>query len=197
MEMPAANAVLTTAVDTWGRPWTPRCPIGPSGLIRWTAVDSRGPGHPPEKPYVPGWGRRASAKIGNGAARPAQGDRPVFQPVLQPRRLAMVQDLLPRGLPDVDGRQPVTMPAPDLALTELTRPHRAHPRPLPPPARPRPPGAPGACPAIPGCRSGSPPETTSTAPRPEHSSAPPSGKDAPGRTACDAPSPAGPRARNP
>src|SRR5262249_49497699 len=23
----------------------------------------------PEKPYVPGWGRRASAKIGNGAAR--------------------------------------------------------------------------------------------------------------------------------
>ena len=32
--------------------------------------------------------------------RPAQRDRPVYQPVLQPRRLAVVQDLLPRRLPD-------------------------------------------------------------------------------------------------
>ena len=46
--MPAANAVLTTAVDAWGRSWTPRCPNRPSGLIRRTAVDSRGRGHSPE-----------------------------------------------------------------------------------------------------------------------------------------------------
>jgi len=33
----------------------------------------------------------------------------------------MVGDLLARGLPDVDDRQPVTMPALDLAITALTR----------------------------------------------------------------------------
>src|SRR5262249_7069318 len=51
---PAANAVLTTVVDTWGRSWTPRCPIRSSGLIRRTVVDSRGPGHSPEKQKVGG-----------------------------------------------------------------------------------------------------------------------------------------------
>ena len=109
--------------------------------------------------------------------RPAQGDRPVHQPVLQPGRLAVIGDLLARGLPDVDGRQAVTMPALDLAIAVLMRKHRAHPRP-PPPAWARPPAAPGACSAIPECRSGPPPETTSTAPRPGHSSAPSSGEDA-------------------
>ena len=45
IQRPAANAVLTTVVDAWGRSWTPRCPSRSSGLIRRTAVDSRGPGH--------------------------------------------------------------------------------------------------------------------------------------------------------
>src|SRR5512135_1525797 len=126
--------------------------------------------------------------------RPAQRGRPLGQPVLQPGRLAMVQDLLARGLPDVDGRQPVTMPALDLAIAVLMRKHRAHPLPPPPPGWARPPAAPGACSAIPECRSVSPPETTPTAPHPEHSSPPPSGEDA--RTACDAPPPAQSRARS-
>jgi hypothetical protein len=49
IQRPAANAVLTTALDTLGRSWTPRCPGRSSGLIRRTAMDSRGPGHSPEK----------------------------------------------------------------------------------------------------------------------------------------------------
>ena len=73
--------------------------------------------------------------------------------------------------------------------------HTAHPRSPPPPARPRPPTAPGACPAISECRSGSPPETTSTVPRPEHSSAPPSGEDARVRAVPDGLPPPGPHAR--
>src|SRR5689334_346170 len=52
MQRPAANAVLTTVVDTWGRSWTLRCPSRSSGLIRRTAVDSCGPGHSPEKRKV-------------------------------------------------------------------------------------------------------------------------------------------------
>ena len=125
---------------------------------------------------------------------PAQRDRPVGQPVLQPRRLAVVQDLLARRLPDVDDRQPVTMPALDLAIAVLMRKHRAHPRSPPPPAWARPPAAPGACSAIPECRSGSPPETTSTVPPPEPSSAPSSGEDA--RAARDASPPSRSRARS-
>jgi hypothetical protein len=54
IQMPAANAVLTTVVDTRGRSRTPRCPSGSSGLIRWTVVDSCGPGHSPEKPKATG-----------------------------------------------------------------------------------------------------------------------------------------------
>ena len=44
----AANAVLTTVVDVWGRSWTPRCLSRSSGLIRWTVVDSCGRGRSPE-----------------------------------------------------------------------------------------------------------------------------------------------------
>jgi hypothetical protein len=47
-----ANAVLTTAVDTGGRPWTPRCPDTSSGVLMWPAVDSRGLGNPSEKRKV-------------------------------------------------------------------------------------------------------------------------------------------------
>ena len=154
----------------------------------------------PREPGPPGRVRRRSPQVlidhHHPGLRPAQRRRPPGQPVLQPRRLAVVGDLLARGLTDIDHRQPVTMPAPDLAVAMLTRQHRAHPRSLPPPARPRPPTAPRACPAIPRCRSGPPPETTSTAPRPEHSSAPPSGEDAHARTARDAPPPARSRARS-
>jgi hypothetical protein len=60
MQRPAANAVLTTDVDTWGRFWTQRCPSRSSGLLRGTAVDSRGPGHSPEKRTVGGSAWRGS-----------------------------------------------------------------------------------------------------------------------------------------
>src|SRR5260370_4585476 len=126
---------------------------------------------------------------------PAQRDRPVGQPVLQPGRLTVVGDLLARGLPDVHGRQPVTMPALDLAVTVLIRKHHAHPRPPPPPARERPPAAPGARTAIPHCPSGSPPDTTPTAPPPKPASPPSSGEHARTRTAPDAPCPARSRSR--
>ena len=127
--------------------------------------------------------------------RPAQRDRPIGQPVLQPRRLAVVQDLLARRLPDVDGRQPVAVPALDLAIAVLMQKHRAHPRSPPPPAGARPQAAPGACSAIPECRSGPPPETTSTVPSPGPSSAPSSGEDA--RAARDTSPPSGsPRSRS-
>ena len=128
--------------------------------------------------------------------RPAQRGRPVRQPVLQPRRLTVVSDLLPRRLPDVDNRQPVTVPALNLAIAELTRQHRAHRRSPPPPARPRPPAAPGACSVTPEHRSGSPPEKTSTTPSPELSSAPPSGEDAHVRALHNAPPPSNSRARS-
>ena len=36
-EMPVANTVLTTVVDTWSRSWMPRHPIWSSGLLRWPA----------------------------------------------------------------------------------------------------------------------------------------------------------------
>ena len=52
VQRPAANALLTTVVDTWGRSWTPRCPSRSSGLIRRTAVDSCGRGRSPEKRTV-------------------------------------------------------------------------------------------------------------------------------------------------
>jgi hypothetical protein len=45
VQRPDANTVLTTAVDTWGRSGTPRCPNRSSGLIRRTVVDSRGLAH--------------------------------------------------------------------------------------------------------------------------------------------------------
>src|SRR5215470_1457448 len=85
----------------------------------------------------------------------------------------MVDNLLPRRLPDIDNRQPVPVPALDLAIAALTHQHRAHPRTAPlPPARPTPPTAPRACPATSERRSGSPPATTPTVPSPRPSSAP-------------------------
>jgi hypothetical protein len=42
--------------------------------------------------------------------RPAQPDRPLHQPVLQPGRLAMVSDLLAGGLAHIHHRQPLKMP---------------------------------------------------------------------------------------
>jgi hypothetical protein len=56
--------------------------------------------------------------------------RPFGQPVLQPRRVAVIGDLLARRLPDVDDRQPVTVSASDLAIATLTRQYRAYRRPL-------------------------------------------------------------------
>ena len=52
VQRPAANAVLTTVVDTWGRFWTPRCLSRSSGPLRWAVVDLCGPGHSPEKRTV-------------------------------------------------------------------------------------------------------------------------------------------------
>jgi hypothetical protein len=66
IQRPAANRVLTTAVDPRGRSWTPRCPSRSSGLIRRTAVDSRGRGRSPEKPSRRGG--RAAPRIWRGAA---------------------------------------------------------------------------------------------------------------------------------
>jgi len=60
LQRPAANAVLTAVVDAWGQSWTPRCLSRPSGLIRRTVMDSRGPGHSPGKRTV-GVDRRRAA----------------------------------------------------------------------------------------------------------------------------------------
>src|SRR5258707_11443252 len=51
--------------------------------------------------------------------RPPQGDRPVGQPVLQPRGFLMVMDLLSGGLTHINGRETITMPRLDLALQPL------------------------------------------------------------------------------
>jgi hypothetical protein len=45
---PPADAVVTTVVDARGQSWIPRCRSGASGLFRWSAMDSRGPGNSPE-----------------------------------------------------------------------------------------------------------------------------------------------------
>jgi hypothetical protein len=47
--------------------------------------------------------------------RPAQRDRPLYQPVLQPGRLAMVDHLLAGGLAHIHHHQPRKMPVTDLA----------------------------------------------------------------------------------
>src|SRR6266496_4666903 len=117
---------------------------------------------------------------------PAQRDRPLGQPVLQPRGLTVIGDLLTRRLADIYDRQAVIMPALDLAVAALTRQYRAHRRP-PPTPRPSPPAVPGACSAAPEPRSGSPPETTPTAPFPGFSSSPPSGDNSRVGAACDVP----------
>lgn len=98
-------------------------------------------------------------------ARPAQRDRALGQPVLQPRRLLVIVDPGGGGLADIDRRQPVTMPGLNLAPRPLLRQprceaHRAHPRsrrsPHRPSARPagpadgsRPPGSPPGTPPTP------------------------------------------------
>ena len=53
--------------------------------------------------------------------RPPQRDRPLGQPVLQPRRLLVIVDLRRGGLADIDRRQPITMPGLDLALQPAPR----------------------------------------------------------------------------
>src|SRR5690348_1648646 len=58
IQRPVANAVLTTVLDTWGRSWTPKCPSESSGLLRWPAVDSRGPDNSPENRTATGFPRR-------------------------------------------------------------------------------------------------------------------------------------------
>ena len=70
--------------------------------------------------------------------RPPQRDRPLGQPVLQPRGLGVIGHLRRGGLADIHRRQPVTMPGLDLALSPLPgQPrrdaHRAHPRSRRPP----------------------------------------------------------------
>src|SRR5215467_15765009 len=131
------------------------------------------------------------------AGRPAQRNRPVRQPVLQPRRLAMISNLLARGLLSIPNRQPIPVPALNLAIGMLMRQHCAHPRPPPPPtARPAPPAAPRACSVTSERRPGSPPETTPTMPSPGPSSASSSREDAPARASHDLPSSPQPRPRN-
>ena len=65
----------------------------------------------------------------------------------------MISNLLPGRLPDIDHREPVTMPAPDLASATFLHQHPAHPQPpraSPPPAgrsaRPAPAARPGDSP---------------------------------------------------
>ena len=72
---PTANAVLTTVVDAWGRSWTPRCPSRSSGLIRRTAVDSRGRGHSPENRMVTSRWSPFSRRYGPAASRSAAATR--------------------------------------------------------------------------------------------------------------------------
>ena len=103
--------------------------------------------------------------------RPPQANRPLGQPILQPRRFLVVLDLLRGGLAHINSREAITMPRRDLALQPLGRPsqraHSAHPRPCRPDQPPRPssarPTGPTGTPPAPG----SPPETPpSTEPRP-------------------------------
>src|SRR5271156_1779590 len=41
--------LLTTAVDAWRQPWTPRSASEPYGPVSWTVMDLPGPAQPPEK----------------------------------------------------------------------------------------------------------------------------------------------------
>jgi hypothetical protein len=73
--------------------------------------------------------------------RPAQGDRPLHQGVLQPGRLAMVDDLLAGGLADIDHRQPRKVPVAHLTAQPLPRQQRGHGRPPSPASSPTSPTA--------------------------------------------------------
>ena len=44
-----ANILLTTALDTWGRSWTPAGANASYGPVNGTLLDWRGPANPPEK----------------------------------------------------------------------------------------------------------------------------------------------------
>ena len=71
--------------------------------------------------------------------RPAQRDRPLRQPILQPRGLAVIMDLLRGGLAHIHSRQAITMPGLDLALQPLPgQPRRALIALTPAPAAPPP-----------------------------------------------------------
>jgi hypothetical protein len=59
---------------------------------------------------------------------PAQRDRPLHQGVLQPGRLPMAEHLLAGGLAHVHHRQPLKVPATDLAAQPLPRQQRGHGR---------------------------------------------------------------------
>jgi hypothetical protein len=60
-----ANTLLTTALDTWGRSWTPTRANPSYGPVSWTLVDWPGPAKPPEKRKLATWksaATRAAAK---------------------------------------------------------------------------------------------------------------------------------------
>ncbi len=59
---------------------------------------------------------------------PAQPDRPVHQGILQPRRLLMVQDLLPGGLAHIDHRETLHVTVDHLAARLLPGHHHRHGR---------------------------------------------------------------------
>jgi hypothetical protein len=71
---PTANALLTTAVDRWRRPWTPECPDAASDLLRRTVVDSYGSGNHSEKRTVDGRADTATVPAkGRGLSQVSHG----------------------------------------------------------------------------------------------------------------------------
>jgi hypothetical protein len=98
--------------------------------------------------------------------RPPQRRRPFHQPVLQPRRLAVVEHLLAGGLTDIHHRKTITMPTLDLLLVTFTQRHHAHRRSRRVPTPEQPPPAPAACSRSSQRPAGSSPATTPTVPPP-------------------------------
>ena len=126
--------------------------------------------HQPLEPGPdPGTGRRVAQVLidhQDPGRLPAQLSRAPGQPVLQPRRLAVLDDLRHRGLAHVNHREPVPVPFLDLAPGQFPwqprrRVHHARPRPgrhtppgssassVPPSGIPPPPGSPPAAPPTP------------------------------------------------
>jgi hypothetical protein len=77
--------------------------------------------------------------------RPPQRRRPLDEAVLQPRRLAMVNNLLTGRLAHINHRQTITVPALDLLPATLSQQHHAHRRLRRSPGPAQPPTAPAAC----------------------------------------------------